>query len=86
MINFQCKLNQNITGRTAAQLNWALKILKSNINIINKDERMVNGKSLVGLLSAQIRKDDTIIVAFDCEEEEQKIKNYFREIGTIKEV
>lgn len=86
MINFQCKLQQNITGRAAAQLNWAIKSLKSNVGIINKDGRMVNAKSLVGLLSGQMKIDDLVTISFDQENEEQKIKSYFRQLGLIKEV
>ena len=86
MISFQLILNKNITGRAAAQLNWALSSLKSSIRIINKEGRMVNAKSLVGLLSGQIREGDLITISFDQEDEEQKIKFYFREIGIIKEV
>lgn len=86
MISFQLILNKNITGRAAAQLNWALSSLKSSIRIINKEGRMVNAKSLVGLLSGQIREGDLITISFDQEEEEQKIKFYFREIGIVKEV
>lgn len=86
MISFQLILNKNITGRAAAQLNWALSSLKSSIRIINKEGRMVNAKSLVGLLSGQIRKGDLITISFDQKDEEQKIKFYFREIGIVKEV
>lgn len=86
MISFQLILNKNITGRVAAQLNWALSSLKSSIRIINKEGRMVNAKSLVGLLSGQIREGDLITISFDQKDEEQKIKFYFREIGIVKEV
>lgn len=86
MISFQLILNKNITGRAAAQLNWALSSLKSSIRIINKEGRMVNAKSLVGLLSGQIREGDLITISFDQVDEEQKIKFYFREIGIVKEV
>ena len=86
MISFQLILNKNITGRAAAQLNWALSSLKSSIRIINKEGRMVNAKSLVGLLSGQIREGDLITISFDQIDEEQKIKFYFREIGIVKEV
>lgn len=85
-MSFQCKLKQNITGRAAAQLNWAIKSLKSDIRVFNQDGRMVNGKSLVGLLSGQMKVGDLITVSFDQEEEEQKIKYYFNELGYIKEV
>lgn len=86
MISFKCKLKQNITGRAAAQLNWAIKPLKSNIRVINKDGRMINGKSLVGLLSGQMKIGDLITISFDQEEEGQKIKSYFKELGLLKEV
>jgi phosphotransferase system HPr-like phosphotransfer protein len=86
MISFKCRLEQNITGRAAAQLNWAIKLLKSNIRVINKDGRMIDGKSLVGLLSGQMKIGDLITISFDKKEEEQKIKSCFKELGLLKEV
>jgi phosphotransferase system HPr-like phosphotransfer protein len=53
MIPIKYKLNKDLIARTAVILNWNLKTIKSNINLINIDNsnRMVNAKSLVGLLS-----------------------------------
>ena len=48
------RLNRDIVARTAAMLNWELSNLHSSIHIQTED-RVVNAKSLIGLLSAQLR-------------------------------
>lgn len=73
------KLEKNLCGRAATQLNWNLTQLRSAINIRGK--RTVNGKSLVGILSAGLQKDDIIQIFFDYESETEKIKEYFNEVG-----
>ena len=45
------KLYKDIVARTAAQLNWNLKQVRSSIRITSHDA-VINGKSLVGILSA----------------------------------
>ena len=50
MIALNYKINTDLAGRTASQLNWNLNKLSSSLYIITKEKRMVNGKSLVGLL------------------------------------
>jgi phosphotransferase system HPr-like phosphotransfer protein len=44
-------LYKDIVARTAAQLNWNLKQVRSSIRITSHDT-ITNGKSLVGILSA----------------------------------
>lgn len=50
MFTYNYKINKNLHGRAATQLNWDLNQLTSSIYIINSEKRQVNGKSLVGLL------------------------------------
>lgn len=79
MMTIFFKLNIDLIGRAAAQLNWDLNKLHSNVNITK--DRMINGKSLVGILSAQLKKDDIIKVSFDYDIDADMIRYYFSEIG-----
>ena len=73
------KLEKDLCNRAAAQLNWKLTQLRSAINI--KGNRMINGKSLVGILSAGLQKGDVIQIMFDYEDETNKVKEIFDEVG-----
>ena len=75
------KLNKDIVARTATMLNWNLSSINSQIRIINKDNRMINAKSLVGLLSGNLKKDDNINILIDSELDLMKVKSYFNEVG-----
>lgn len=75
------KLNKDIIARTAAMLNWNLSTVKSSVNVVNKEGRMVNGKSLVGILSGGLREGDQIKVLIEKEEDVNKIKSCFNEVG-----
>lgn len=50
-MKLQYKLNRDIVARTATMLNWDLSQLHSSIHIQSND-RVINGKSLLGILSA----------------------------------
>lgn len=84
MTDFMFTLNKNITGRVASQLTWDLNNITGNIRIINTEGRMVNGKSLLGLLSARLQENDTIKVMIDRPEDEGLLKAVFNKIATIK--
>lgn len=81
MITLNYKINTNLAGRTAAQLNWNLNKLSSSLYIITKEKRMVNGKSLVGLLQGNIRKGDLVTILLDKEEDLAEAKYSFNNIG-----
>lgn len=74
------KLDRDIVARTAAQLNWNLKQVRSSIRIIHGD-RIVNGKSLIGIMSTNMRFDDTISIIIDEPADVEEIKEYFNEVG-----
>lgn len=74
------KLKRDIVARTAAMLSWDLGQLHSTIHIQSND-RIINGKSLIGVLSAQFKMNDIITVIFDEEKDLNKIKEIFNEIG-----
>lgn len=74
------KLYKDIVARTAAQLNWNLKQVRSSIRITSHDT-IINGKSLVGILSAQMRFNDEIIITIDEPTDVDEIREYFNEVG-----
>lgn len=76
------KLNKNLTGRQANMLNWKLTQIPGSVRIINKEEnRMINAKSLVGLLSGAFRADNIIDIVIDRDEDIQKVKLVLNEVG-----
>jgi phosphotransferase system HPr-like phosphotransfer protein len=50
MITIKYKLNKDIIARTAANFVWELNNCESSIYVINNN-RKINGKSLIGVLS-----------------------------------
>ena len=81
MITLNYKINTDLVGRTATQLNWNLNRLSSSLYIITKEKRMVNGKSLVGLLQGNIRKGDSVTILLDKEEDIAKAKSFLNNVG-----
>lgn len=76
------RLNKDLTGRTAAMLNWKLGTLKSSVRIVNKEEdRIVNAKSLIGLLSGCFKADSIIDIKVENENEINEVKKAFNEVG-----
>lgn len=74
------KFKKDVVSRAAAQLSWKLSQLHSSIHLLGND-RVVNGKSLVGVLSASYRMGDEVTITFDDEQDLIKIKEIFNEIG-----
>lgn len=59
----------NIYGRQAISLNQHINAIKANIWISkNSSDRQCNAKSLLGLLSLGIKKDEKIIIKTDSED------------------
>ena len=75
------KLNKDIIGRTAAQLSWELNQIDTTINVVSN--RLVNGKSLVGLLSAELCAGQEIQIGFDDAAAAEQIKLIFDEVGEM---
>ena len=72
-------LNTGLTGRAAAQLVWQLKQINTAIYIVA--ERMINAKSLVGLLSGNFQKDESIQILIEDKNFVDKIREAFNEFG-----
>lgn len=75
------KSNINIWGRAAAQLNWNLNKISSPLYLVSEDGRMINGKSMIGLLSGSFKANSLIKILVEKEEDVKEIKQYFNEIG-----
>lgn len=76
------KLNSNLLERNAANLVFSLKEINSSIFLYRENERRVNGKSLIGILSSRFTQGETIKILIDNSEELSKIKEIFNEVGT----
>lgn len=61
-------------------MNWHLNQITSSIYIINSESRQVNAKSLIGLLSADIKENDIFTILIEEEEiDVNKIKEILKE-------
>lgn len=76
------KLNDNLLERNAANLVFSLKEINSSIFLYRENERRVNGKSLIGILSSRFMQGETIKILIDNSEEMGRIKEIFNEVGT----
>lgn len=74
------KLYKDVVARAATQLNWNLKQVHSSVRITSHNT-IINGKSLVGILSAHMRFNDEIIITIDEPADADEIKEYFNEVG-----
>jgi phosphotransferase system HPr-like phosphotransfer protein len=76
------KLDKNLIGRTAAMMNWKLGQVNSSVRIVNKEEnRMINAKSLIGLLSGCFKADNIIDIVIEDERDFKKVKEILDEVG-----
>ena len=75
MINLIYKLNKNLQSRFAAHLVFKLNDLSTAIFLQKKDEeRKINGKSLVGVLSGNFLEGDIIRIIIDNPSKANEIK------------
>lgn len=74
------KLNDDLLARAAAQLNFELCKLEGNIYIISNN-RLINAKSIIGLLSGGLSKNDEIVIEIINTNEVDQVKEIFNEYG-----
>lgn len=74
------RLKKDIVARVAANLSWDLSQLHSSVHICNKN-RLINGKSLVGVLVADMRLGDKITITYDEPADLERIREIFNELG-----
>lgn len=76
------KLNTTLTGRQAVMLNWNLSKVQGEVRIINKEEnRVINAKSLIGLLSGGFKSDNIIDILIENDTNLMEVKKCFNEVG-----
>lgn len=76
-------LTENLLQRNAAGLVFALNDLPTSVFIYRAyDERRINGKSLIGILSGRFLAGDTIKILIDNIEEMGRVKEIFDNYGT----
>ena len=81
-MTFSYKLDKNLVGRAATMLNWKLGQINSSVRIVNKEEnRVINAKSLIGLLSGCFKADDIIDIMLEDDRDERKVKEILNEVG-----
>ena len=80
------KLLKDLTGRTASQFNWGLSSIPHQVYLRIHDGRIINGKSLIGLLSGRFLKGDTIEIATHTLEEAIEISEIIKELQIAIEV
>lgn len=81
-MNMTYKLQRDVVSRTATMLAWNLKTLNSAIRIVH-NESVINGKSLVGILSTYMRAGETITVVVDELEDVNEVQEIFSEIAVL---
>ena len=78
------QLKENLLSRNAANLVFSFKELSDSIYIYrNNDERKINGKSLIGILSGHFLQTDIINIEFDNIENQSRIQEIFNEYGDL---
>lgn len=80
MITLKYLLTKDIISREAVMLNWNLNNITSPIKILN-NKRIVNAKSLIGLLTGNLKYGNIISVIVEDNNDVKKIREYFDEVG-----
>lgn len=85
LISIRYKLKNDVYGRIATNLVYALNELKGSVFII-QNEKVINGKSLVGVLSLGMKFETPIEIRITNSEDEIKLREIFSNIADeIKE-
>lgn len=74
MVIWSYKLKRDLTGRVASQLNWELNEIPHQIFLRIHDGRIINGKSLIGVLSGRFVKGDVIEIATQTQDEQVNVE------------
>ncbi len=80
MFTYTYQLNKNITGRVAHQLNYLLNDCPFIVRIYIKDNRQINGKSLLGLLSGDFHKGEDFTIGTINKEQLELVKEKISEL------
>lgn len=74
------KLKKDLTGRVASQFNWELNKVPHQLYLRIHDGRIINGKSLIGLLSGRFIKGDIIEIATQTLEEQLVVEKAIKKL------
>ena len=80
MVTFTVKSTKDLHGRNAVEFVQSLTPVKSSV-YLEKDGRSINLKSILGLLSVNVRKNDNLVITAYTDDEakyiEKLITNFF---------
>lgn len=82
MDSFNVKVKCDLFGRDASKVVFAMNHIPTNSVYIELNNRRVNAKSILGLLSLGIKKDDEIIIYADLRYKTE-ILNVFDELDSM---
>lgn len=81
MVIVRYKLKKDLIGRTANQFNWKLQDCPFQIYLImGKDGRVINGRSLIGLLSGRFIAGNEIEIATQSIKEQEIVEKVINEL------
>lgn len=81
MVIVRYKLKKDLIGRTANQFNWKLQNCPFQIHLImGKDGRVINGRSLIGLLSGRFMTGNEIEIATQSIKEQEIVEKVINEL------
>jgi phosphotransferase system HPr-like phosphotransfer protein len=81
MVTVKYKLKKDLTGRTANQFSWKLQDCPFQIHLImGKTGRIVNGRSLIGLLSAQFTTGQVMEIVTQTVEQQETVAKAINEL------
>lgn len=81
MVIVRYKLKKDLVGRTANQFNWKLQDCPFQIYLImGKDGRVINGRSLIGLLSGRFIAGNEIEIATQSIKEQEIVEKVINEL------
>jgi phosphotransferase system HPr-like phosphotransfer protein len=81
MITVRYRLKKDLLGRTANQFSWKLQDCPFQIHLtMGKDGRIINGKSLIGILSGRFRAGSEIEIATRTLESQEYVENVIKEL------
>lgn len=82
MMKTRYYLKENLLERNAMNFVDVVADMKSTISFYRDNERKVNGKSRIGILSGRFMQGETINVEVESSEDMSRVKDILNTIGT----
>ena len=86
MVIWSYRLKKDLFGRVASQFNWELNGVEHQVFLRIHDGRIINGKSLIGLLSGRFVKGDIIEIATYTQEEQKTVAKVIQKLDLAKRI